>query len=170
MKKQLLWGYDKSRLQTPWENGVKVKTAVSPPWPCQCISASPWAPAQPTSRPGSWWPLGCPDEGVPAAPASDAVCRTGGKRSSAAALVARSSPPPLPLLCFHTPPATPGPGHTTRAADDTSIKPCFWQICCSFHCFPLFANIDAASLSWSHNYMTLLRAFNLKLSAVLGWI
>jgi len=95
-----------------------VQVYESPPWPCQCISASLWAPAQPTSQPGSWWPRGYPSVDVPAAPGSGGVCRRGGRHSSAAVPAVHSSPPPLPLLCLHTAHVTPGPGHTALAAEN----------------------------------------------------
>lgn len=100
----------------------KTQSAVSPPWPCLCISASLWAPAQPTSLPGSWWPHGCPSEGVPAAPRNGGVCRRGGRHSSAAVPVVHSSPPPPPLLCFHTVTGTPAPGYTALASGNRFIN------------------------------------------------
>lgn len=96
--------------------------AVSPPWPCQYISASLLAPAQPTSQPGSWWPHGCPGGGVPAALGNGAVCRRGGRHSLAVVPAVHLNPPPLPLLCFHTVPVTPGPGHTAWAANNKFIN------------------------------------------------
>lgn len=103
----------------------KSQRVVSPPWPCQCISASLWAPAPPTSLPGSWWPRDCPDEDVPAAPGNGGVCKRGGRHSWAAVPVVHSNPPQLLLLCCHTAPAIPVPGHTAMAAANIlKINPC----------------------------------------------
>lgn len=106
-----------------WESVlVLIKVYCSPPWPCRCTSASPWAPAQPTSQPGSWWPPGCPGEGVPAAPETGGVCRRGERHSLAGEPAAHLSPPPLPLLCLRIAPGIPGPHCTAPAADNTCIN------------------------------------------------
>lgn len=84
----------------------------SPPWPCRCTSASPWAPALPTSLPGSWWRRGCRVAGAPGAPGSGAACRRAGRHSWGGGHASLKNP---------RPPARPAPpGSAPAPAQNTT--------------------------------------------------